>query len=100
MLPDGGTFGVPLKAALPRGPRKAAFLMPSKRESTKIKLNGEPYALNGERLSVAQLIESLKLKPTRVAVEINREIVAKAKYATTFFQHGDTVEIINFVGGG
>ena len=42
----------------------------------------------------------LKLKPTRVAVEINREIIGKSLYATTFFKAGDTVEIINFVGGG
>ena len=65
-----------------------------------IVLNGDPYTLTDRRVSVAQLVEQLKLKPSRVAVEINREIIGKARYATTFFKTGDTVEIINFVGGG
>ena len=73
--------------------------MPSNREPT-IVLNGEQYALSSQRVSVAQLVAELKLKPTRVAVEINREIIGKSLYATTFFKAGDTVEIINFVGGG
>ncbi|HEY2664435.1 MAG TPA: sulfur carrier protein ThiS [Candidatus Binataceae bacterium] len=73
--------------------------MPSNQEPT-IVLNGEQYTLAGSRVSVAQLVEELKLKPTRVAVEINREIIGKTRYATTFFKAGDTVEIINFVGGG
>ena len=36
----------------------------------------------------------------RVAVEINREIVPKANYDVTIVRAGDSVEIINFVGGG
>lgn len=73
--------------------------MPSEREPT-IVLNGEQYRLSSQRVSVAQLVEELKLKPTRVAVEINRAIIRKNLYTTTFFKAGDTVEIINFVGGG
>jgi len=36
----------------------------------------------------------------RIAVELNGEIVLKAKYESTRLQDGDTVEIVSFVGGG
>jgi sulfur carrier protein len=64
-----------------------------------ITLNGEPYAL-GPGTSVAALVEVLKMRPARVAVEINREVVPTARYAATEIHAGDQVEIINFVGGG
>lgn len=67
--------------------------------SIAIVLNGEPHTLSaGTR--IASLLETLNMKPSRVAVEINREVVAKAKYAETVVRAGDQVEIINFVGGG
>ena len=44
-----------------------------------IELNGEPYSVeDGSR--VAALLEELKLKPKRVAVEINQTVVPKADY--------------------
>ena len=64
-----------------------------------ITLNGEPYCLDGEaRLSA--LIAALKMRPTRIAVELNREVVPKADYEKTILKAGDELEIINFVGGG
>jgi sulfur carrier protein len=64
-----------------------------------ITLNGEPHAVNGDARLVA-LIDSLKLKRGRVAVEINRAVVAKADWDNTVLASGDIVEIVNFVGGG
>ncbi len=64
-----------------------------------ITLNGEPHQL-APGTSVAALVEALKMRPARVAVEINREVVPKARYAATELRAGDTVEIISFVGGG
>ena len=40
------------------------------------------------------------MKPTRIAVELNREIVPKADYAKITLREGDELELINFVGGG
>jgi sulfur carrier protein len=40
------------------------------------------------------------VKLTRVAVELNREVVPKARYEDTIIRAGDVVEVINFVGGG
>ena len=64
-----------------------------------ITLNGEPYAVRGDQRLIA-LIEGLKLKRGRVAVEINRVIVPKAEWERTMIAPGDVVEIVNFVGGG
>ncbi len=64
-----------------------------------ITLNGEPYAVTGDARLIA-LIEGLKLKRGRVAVEINRAIVPKADWDRTMIAPGDVVEIVNFVGGG
>jgi sulfur carrier protein len=64
-----------------------------------ITLNGEPYCLDGDP-HLLVLVERLGLKPNRIAVEINHEVVAKARHAETSLREGDVVEIINFVGGG
>jgi sulfur carrier protein len=64
-----------------------------------ITLNGEPYAVDGDARLTA-LIDSLKLKRGRVAVEINREIVPKAQWDSVTLAPDDIVEIVNFVGGG
>ena len=62
-------------------------------------LNGDSYAIDGDTPLTA-LLERLKMRRGRVAVEINCEIVPKANYDATIVRVGDHVEIINFVGGG
>jgi len=64
-----------------------------------IELNGEPYSVEAGTV-VVSLLEELKLKPKRVAVEINQTVVPKAEYERTALREGDHVEVINFVGGG
>ncbi len=62
--------------------------------------------VNGERRNIeagqtlAELLTGLSLDPARVAVEQNREIVAKAKYGQTPVEDGDELEIVHFIGGG
>jgi sulfur carrier protein len=67
--------------------------------ASSIILNGDPYPLSGD-MRLTELLERLKMRRGRVAVEINREIVPKADYDATVVRVGDQVEIINFVGGG
>jgi sulfur carrier protein len=50
--------------------------------------------------TVAGLLEELGIGPGRVAVEVNLTIVKKADYTVFALKDGDTVEIVNFVGGG
>lgn len=84
------------------GRQEAAFQMPSHKaaiEKITIKLNGDAYVIEGEARLTA-LIEVLKMKPARIAVELNRAIVPKADYGAVTLREGDELEIINFVGGG
>jgi len=53
-----------------------------------------------EGSSIASLLEKLSVSAPRVAVERNREIVAKADYASTRLSEGDELEVVEFVGGG
>ena len=64
-----------------------------------VTVNDEPTRLS-EGATVADLVATLGLGPRRVAVEVNREIVVRATYASTVLHDGDTIEIIHFVGGG
>jgi thiamine biosynthesis protein ThiS len=63
-------------------------------------------SLNGEKkdipagLTVRALLEHLDIKPERVAVEINEEIVRKATYAEVPVKENDRVEVVQFMGGG
>ncbi|MEO7270375.1 MAG: sulfur carrier protein ThiS [Vicinamibacterales bacterium] len=65
----------------------------------KIRLNGEPFELAGPT-TIAALLAQLEIEPRRVAVEHQRGIIKRARYDTTTINDGDTVEIVNFVGGG
>ena len=64
-----------------------------------IRLNGDPFETDGP-LTVLQLLERLQIDPRRVAVEHNLAILKRDRYATATVGDGDSVEIVNFVGGG
>jgi thiamine biosynthesis protein ThiS len=65
----------------------------------RVVLNGEPCDLR-EGLSVADLIADLGLNQRRIAVEVNREIIVRERYAHLLLVENDEVEIVHFVGGG
>ena len=65
----------------------------------KITLNGEPREL-ADGATVAALVATLEVAPALVAVELNSELVAKARRAETPLSDGDSVEIVTLVGGG
>jgi sulfur carrier protein len=67
--------------------------------SMKLTVNGEHFETSTAG-TVKGLLEELKIKPERVAVEVNMTIVKKSDYATFRLHAGDTVEIVNFIGGG
>jgi len=64
-----------------------------------ITLNGEPYELD-HPVSVIDLLAKLDIDPRRVAVEHNLAIVKRQRFPEVVVGDGDTVEIVNFVGGG
>ena len=65
----------------------------------RITLNGDPFELD-QPLTVAELLGRLAIDPRRVAVEHNLKIIKRQTFSETVVQDGDTVEIVNFVGGG
>ena len=64
-----------------------------------ITLNGERFELD-EPMSVTALLAQLDIDPRRVAVEHNLNIIKRQRYPEVVVGDGDTVEIVNFVGGG
>ncbi len=64
-----------------------------------ITLNGESYELE-QPLSVTDLLARLEIDSRRVAVEHNLTIVRRHVFSDTVVRDGDSVEIVNFVGGG
>ena len=65
----------------------------------KIIINGKEEE-SKEGTSLKKLLESLGFESTRVAVELNKEIVKKSKYSEIILKDGDALEIVHFVGGG
>ena len=65
-------------------------------------MNGQSrtFAALAESASVEALIAELGLKGDRVAIELNRDIVPRAKWAETLLHEGDKLEMVHFVGGG
>jgi thiamine biosynthesis protein ThiS len=64
-----------------------------------ITLNGESREVPGPS-SVTALLASLEIDARRVAVEHNLVIIKRAAFDATIVREGDTVEVVNFVGGG
>ena len=65
----------------------------------RITVNGESRDLP-EEATVAALLADLALPGTRVAVEVNRELVRRVQHAEHQLHEGDTVEVVTLVGGG
>ena len=61
-------------------------------------INGEIQVSSAETLGA--LVEGLGMKPDRVAIELNREIVPREQWPQTPLHDGDRLEIVHFVGGG
>lgn len=64
-----------------------------------IRINGKDSEVKPD-LSVARLLEDLEIRPGRVVVELNAEVVSRDAHGATHLKEGDEVEIVQFVGGG
>jgi len=65
----------------------------------KVWINGESKDLS-DGLHLADLIQSLGLRPETVVSELNLKIIQAAERAQARLSDGDRVELIQFVGGG
>ncbi len=64
-----------------------------------ITINGEPREIP-DGLDVAALLDHLGVRRDRVAIELNRDILPRAKWRETQVRANDNFEIVHFVGGG
>jgi thiamine biosynthesis protein ThiS len=64
-----------------------------------IMLNGERREWSREQ-SIEHLLQDLALDSRVVAVELNKLVIKRGRYAETIVQENDEVEIVSFVGGG
>ena len=65
----------------------------------RVYVNGESREIQGTP-SLAELITELDLPATRIAVEVNREVVRRGEWVNTMLRDEDKIEIVHFVGGG
>ena len=62
-------------------------------------INGEAREFSST-LTLSALIDQLGMKQDRVAIELNRDIVPRDRWAAINLSDGDRLEIVHFVGGG
>ena len=63
-----------------------------------VKINGEMY--DYANLSITDMLNKFNYNPKRVAVEVNLEIIPKSEYDNHVLCDEDSVEVVQFVGGG
>lgn len=64
-----------------------------------VRINGEVRSIP-EGLTVLELLRHLELGMDRVAVEHNRTLLKRERWAEVAVSAGDELEIVQFVGGG
>ena len=70
-----------------------------KLKKIKIKVNGKIITIIN-KLSLYELINDLKIPITKVAIEMNKEIIDKKKINKIKLKNNDKIEIVHFIGGG
>ncbi|MBZ5683144.1 MAG: sulfur carrier protein ThiS [Acidobacteriia bacterium] len=68
----------------------------------KLQINGEERSFGDAAtpFTLADLVDALGMKADRVAIELNRDIVARDRWSETKLAEGDRLEVVHFVGGG
>ncbi len=64
-----------------------------------VKINGDPREIP-DGLTVTALLDHLKMRGDRVAIERNLDILPRTLWNETQVQSNDSFEIVHFVGGG
>jgi thiamine biosynthesis protein ThiS len=64
-----------------------------------VQVNGEQRTV-AAGATVAGLLTELDIRPDRVAVEVNLNILDRSEFDRRNLQEGDRIEIISFIGGG
>ena len=65
----------------------------------KIKINGKIKTII-DKITLYELLNDLKIPITKVAIELNNEIINKKDARKIKLKNNDTIEIVHFIGGG
>ena len=66
-----------------------------------ITLNGESKSLEGDVLTVAELLKNENVDmPDMVSVQLNGEFIEKDAFGNAAVKEGDAVDFMYFMGGG
>lgn len=64
-----------------------------------VSVNGQPRQV-AEATTIARLLDQLELATKYVAVEVNLQLVPRARHAEHRLSEGDRLEIVTLAGGG
>lgn len=67
--------------------------------TVKIQVNGTPREVPAGT-TISELLRQLDVTAQAVAVEVNFELVPRARHAEHALQQGDQLEVVTLVGGG
>ena len=70
-----------------------------KLKKIKIRVNGKIKTII-DKLTLYKLINDLKVPITKVAIELNKEIINKKEIKRIKLKNNDVIEIVHFIGGG
>ena len=70
-----------------------------KLKKIKIKVNGKIKTII-DKLTLYELINDMKIPISKIAIELNKEIVNKNKIRKIKLENNNVVEIVHFIGGG
>jgi len=72
---------------------------PRRAPTVQVSVNGQPRQV-AEATTIARLLDQLELTTKYVAVEVNLQLVPRARHAEHRLSEGDRLEIVTLVGGG
>ena len=64
-----------------------------------IVLNGKKFSIK-EKDTITMLLKKIDVKSSKVAIEVNKNVIPKEKYRYFKFKNNDKVEVVTFIGGG
>lgn len=53
-----------------------------------------------DSMTIEDMVKEVGADVTQIAVEQNRVIIPRSQFAATQLRDGDTIELVEFVGGG